>query len=56
MMLCCVIAGALVAIVAAKLTRVPILGAYFRARENARSDASAWRLNPLKTDSQVDNN
>ena len=53
-MLCCVIAGALFALVTAKLGRVPILGAYLRARQSAQVDASAWRLNPSNAEGRAE--
>ena len=53
-MLCCVIAGALFALLSARLGRLPILGAYFRARQNAQPDASAWRLNSSSAATRVE--
>ncbi|MGR8949790.1 MAG: hypothetical protein ACU84Q_17240 [Gammaproteobacteria bacterium] len=44
-MLCCVVTGALFALLFAKLRNVPVLGHWVRHREKLALDASNWRLN-----------
>ncbi len=44
-MLCCVIGGALVALVVAKLSALPVIGRFIGRVQRNRPDPSNWRLN-----------
>ena len=43
-MLCCVIGGALLAFLIAKLGNVPLLGIWIERAQDGKADASNWRL------------
>jgi hypothetical protein len=43
-MLCCVLAGVVVAAITQQLIRLPFIGAYFRRRQEELSRATEWRL------------
>ncbi len=44
-MLCCVIGGAFVALIVAKLSALPVIGRFIGRAERNRPDPSNWRLN-----------
>jgi hypothetical protein len=43
-MLCCVIGGALVALLLSKLSSLPVIGRWIGRLESNRPDPSNWRL------------
>lgn len=44
-MICCVIGGALAAMLIARLSKLPLLGAWFGRLQRQSVDPSHWRLN-----------
>lgn len=43
-MICCVIGGAVIALVLARLSRLPFIGPYIRRSQRLAADPSNWRL------------
>lgn len=48
-MICCVIGGALFALISARLASLPVIGGMLARRQRGALDPSTWRLEPERS-------